>query len=129
MRTARNSVTSRATQKAMKSSLLCCHRDFIAPRIHRPRVFAVDLISQGWGMFVERKEARRLAFDVMPFRASPGPPCRHGRSFCRICGTSPANALGTEIDLTVRFHAFTSENPGWRESRDEALPFDGRPLS
>lgn len=80
-------------------------------------------------MFVERKEAPHLAFDVMPFRASPGPPYRDGRSLCRICGTSPANALDTEIDLTVRFHAFTSENPGWHESRDEAPPFDGHPPS
>jgi len=92
-------------------------------------VIAVDLISQGWGLFVERKEARHLAFDVMRFRASPGPPCRHGRCLRWVCGRPPANALGTEIDLTVRFHAFTSENPGWHEIRDEAPPFDGHPPS
>ncbi|WP_349366863.1 MAG: hypothetical protein ABL311_05545 [Nitratireductor rhodophyticola] len=46
---------------------MCRHKDFIAPRIHRSRVIAVDLISQGWGIFVEREEAQCLAFDVMDF--------------------------------------------------------------
>lgn len=65
---------------------------------------------------------------------------RNARDFCRLCGSAlgeitgdgdsfpvPANLFDTALDLTVRFHEFVAEKPGWLPICDDARQFAGHP--
>ncbi|WP_025897393.1 GFA family protein [Sneathiella glossodoripedis] len=67
---------------------------------------------------------------------------QYTRSFCGICGSSlgeigsqsdsfpiPANLFDDELELTVKFHEFTSEKPHWYEITDDTKQFSGHPHS
>nr|WP_298937337.1 GFA family protein [uncultured Ruegeria sp.] len=70
----------------------------------------------------------------------PNAPYKHGRCFCKDCGTSlgeilsdedsfpiAANALDTTLTSKVQFHEFVSEKPDWYEICDDAPQSDGHP--
>ena len=76
--------------------------------------------------------------EIVSYRPENG--YRYVRDCCGRCGTAlgemtgnedsfpiPANCFDSALDLTVRFHEFVSEKPGWSIICDDAKQFAGHP--
>lgn len=71
----------------------------------------------------------------------PEPGYQYSRSFCSRCGTAlgeigsaadsfpiPANCFDDPLDMSVRFHEFVAEKPGWVQICDDAKQFERHPV-
>lgn len=67
------------------------------------------------------------------------PGTRHGRSFCKFCGSAlpntqtagvlivPAGSLDTEVSIVPTAHIFSSSKAHWEESSEEVPTFEKLP--
>ncbi|WP_367648684.1 GFA family protein [Ruegeria arenilitoris] len=91
-------------------------------------------------VFVKKEDLNWVAGKDKVATYQPGAPYKYGRCFCTICGSSlgeilssedsfpiAANALDSDISLTVQFHEFVSEKPCWYEICDDAPQSTGHP--
>lgn len=68
------------------------------------------------------------------------PGTRHGKSFCKLCGSPlpntqaegllvvPAGCLDTDIPMSPTAHIFLSSRAAWDEGLDEVPKFEGPPV-
>lgn len=92
---------------------------------------AANLFSQS------AKLVWRSGVDAVTSFTLPG--TRHGKSFCKLCGSAlpstqntgllvvPAGCLDTEISMSPTAHIFSSSKAAWDAGLSDVAEFDGLP--
>lgn len=93
-------------------------------------------------VFVNKEHLKWIQGQDQVTLYQPAAPYKHGRCFCKVCGTSlgeilsnensfpiSANALDSDSALKNQFHEFVAEKPSLYEICDDAKQSEGHPTT